>query len=612
MQGLFGVFCGEGSVAPDLVDRALRKLDPPAGLVASHWRSPDGRVLLGRLGTTILAPEPPLHAEAECVVALEGEFAPRAPGAEASGFERSTTVLAALHSESGDELPERIEGSFAAAVYDRTRDRLLVCNDRFGQRPLYFHHDGRRLVFAPTTRLATLLGDLRPHLDLDALAQFFRYQQILDDRALYQNLALLPPASRLVFDLRSGELRLDRYWDVGRIPLEQPIAWRDAVEQGAFLVRRAVLRRFEPKKRIGLFLSGGIDSRLLLGALGEHAAGIPAVNYGDPAGGDVVHARRVAARAGARFHHFDPTYPGWTREFLEFFFANSYTPLHYFNGGNNTIARQAKSVIDINLSGVMGDAVIGDLHDSHALLRVTNRLGMLDALDDFWGRGHFHPGAIDLDQAQSLFEPGFARELGDRAREALTALADRIDCAYNRRHDFLYLHTRARRCLGNLLHCERSVLENRSPFYDYGLVDYFYSVPYEYRIDRRLQIGVLHATTPRLARLPMAVSNAPPTLDPSLLRLHRWRNRAQSALHRILPVLPPLPTAELSAWPQHTRTDCATWLPEVLLGPEAVCAWMYRGDYVLSLVERTVHGDERAAWVVAGLLSLELAARHGA
>jgi hypothetical protein len=371
-----------------------------------------------------------------------------------------------------------------------------------------------------------------------------------------------------------------------------------------------VQERFEPGKGIGLYLSGGIDSRLILGALGENAVDLPTVNYGDPTGGDVVHARRVAAAARARFHHLDPAHPGWTREFLEFFFANSYSPLHYFNGGNNTIVRQAKDIIRINLSGVLGDAVIGDLHDSHALLRVTDRLGMLDALDDFWARGHFHPGAVDLDQSLSLFEPKFARELGDRARAALEALADGIDCAYNRRHDFLYLRTRARRCLGNLLHVERSVIENRCPFYDYALTDYFYSVPYEYRIDRRLQIGVLGATTPRLARLPMTGSNAPPTLNQRRLRMYYWGNRARAVLHSFVPFVAPVPTRELSAWPQRTRTDSAPWLRELLLGHGSACAWMYRPAHVDSLLVRTAHGDDVAAWVVAGLVDPEERACH--
>lgn len=607
MQGLFGVaHAGPAEAIADLEALVRSTAQPPEHFTIATWNGPSHKVQIGRLGTSILQQDP-IAVQGSWACALEGEYLRSSRGQFEQAPLTALTCWRELHSATA----ARLQGSFTLAVYDPEQQTLSLCNDRFGQRPLYYFHDGTRLAFAPITRLLRALADVSPSLDLDAVAQFFRYQQILDDRSLFSEFKLLPPASILVFDLRSGALQHSTYWDVSGLDLERPLPWDAVIENGVDLVRQAVRRCFQGNHQIGVYLSGGIDSRTILAALGEQARGLHAINYGHPAGGDAKYARAVARVAGVNLKHLDPEHSDWTREFLDFYFLASYTPFHYFNSGNNTVVREARNWLDVNVSGVMGDAVIGDLHNSHSLLRKLDRPGMFDVIDHFWGGGHFNPGAIDLDQAVLLFRPEFAAELNDRARAALGSLLDRYTCPWNRRHDFLYLHTRARRGLGNLLQVERCWIETRTPFYDYELVDFFYSVPYEYRIDRGLQIGLLNALSPRLSRIAVSGSNIPPLLNPRLIKLHLIALTLRRQATRLLPWLPPIPTSQVSSWPRRTANDTAPWIAAVLLSAESRLGPWLQPAYVHSLIRRLQAGDVVASWTVASLLSLELAWRHG-
>lgn len=607
MQGLFGIIAR--TAAPGALAERLRslkaRLDPPTHYSLHSWHGAP-QMLLGRLGSQILEATPAVFENAKYVCLLEGEYS---IAAQHSEFLRSTDGLAELYRERGEKLPQLLEGSFLITIYDRERQKLLLCNDRFGHRPVYFHHDKNGFLFAPTTRFGTLLGDLEPKTDLDAIAQILRYQQILDQRSLFQEFTLLPPASTLVFDLPSNSLEIQQYWSVNDIPLEQNIGWNEAVEHGTALFRRAVRRCFSSTRRIGVFLSGGLDSRMILGALGKDARGLPVVNYGIQSGSDVVYARQVAHAVGASYHHIQPEYPGWTQPFVRGFDRFSYTPLHYFNGGQNTIGKQASEYMDINLSGVPGDGILGTLPESSAMASVQSREWMLEEIDRYWTHGHFHPGAINLDEGETLLDPLFCRELGDRARAALATILDGLDCPYSRRHDFLYLLTRTRRCQGNLLYVERSVMENRVPFYDYELVTFFFSLPYRLRLNRQLQVAILNRISRRLSWIRASGDCIPPIRNRKILKLYYWSNRLQGIASRRISWIPKIPNKEINAWPYHTRMDSKDWIEELLLSGDAVSTSFYKADAIRSLLLRQQQDSARASWILAQLVTLELALR---
>jgi asparagine synthase (glutamine-hydrolysing) len=571
------------------------------------WADPDGHAVLARLGSATLAPDPPVHESPDIVALLEGEFRLTEDGEAAERMVHSPVQVARLYERHGERFAEAMAGWFTSVVFDRNASRLVISNDRFGTRPLYYHHDGERLIFASNTRMITALGRLQPQHDRVALAEFLRYQQLLDDRSLFEEIKLLPPGSRLIFALDSNELRLESYWKLWDVPLDQPISWQEAVEHGTFLTRRAVRRSFSGQHRFGVYLSGGLDSRLIVGALGPEARGLPVLNYGVTWGSDVIFARQVARVAHLDYHHVAPEHPGWTRDFVRFYTRVSFSPHHYFNGANVAVAPFAAELFDVNLSGVVGDCILGDPAESYEIMHTAHdRDSALCGVDGYFTRGHMNPGTIDSENAHQLLTPEWAATLDEVALGSMAQVMDCFDAPWDRRADLVYMHTRARRGLFNLLHCERSSVENRPVFYDYDLVDFMFSLPFPYRINRRLHTAILNRVTPRLAWVRTAGENVPPLQNKTVVKLFHWWNRLQGMAHRSCRWIPDVPSKEISQWPYYTRTDSAGWIEELLLNPSAHITSFVRQDGIRALLKQQQAGDETASWILAELATLEL------
>src|SRR5439155_25240891 len=117
-----------------------------------------------------------------------------------------------------------LHGKFAAALWDATSRRLVLVNDRFGMKPLYYARRPGRLVFA--SEIKALLADpaVSRQTNLRGLAQFFTFGQLLGEDTLFEGVRLLPAAGLLAYDADSGHLTLDRYWRLSGRPANRGTA----------------------------------------------------------------------------------------------------------------------------------------------------------------------------------------------------------------------------------------------------------------------------------------------------------------------------------------------------------------------------------------------------
>ena len=184
-------------------------------------------------------------------------------------------------------------------------------------------------------------------------------------------------------------------------------------------------------------------------------------------------------------------------------------------------------------------------------------------------------------------------------------IAESLHSELNRRLELVFMITRGFRSIGALLHLDRARFESRPLFYDYDFYDFCWLLPQAYRTDRRIQIAILNRLSPRLSRIPTAVSGVPPLLDPAALRRAQRRNRLQNLANRVLPWVPPVPTTELSAWPHTMRADTVHWAGEYLLSDTSRMRPYLQEDYVRSLLRRVGRDKDRTAWVLGHLVSME-------
>ena len=229
MSGVFGIVQKTGvqrSVAPTL-ERMANTLKLRSWHVTRMWVAPEAQSGLGQSNIGIISTDPqPVFSEDQSIAAVLFGEVYNTPALQqelkAKGVicrtESSAELILRLYEDCGLALPGRLQGVFALAIWDQKRSRLLLANDRYGLIPHYYAHFNQRLIFSPL--VAGILQDAEFHrsLNLDAVADFMRFQRLLGKKTFFEGLHLLPYGSQLVYQADRDELSVTHYWDFDQIP----------------------------------------------------------------------------------------------------------------------------------------------------------------------------------------------------------------------------------------------------------------------------------------------------------------------------------------------------------------------------------------------------------
>jgi len=181
-----------------------------------------------------------------------------------------TEVIVHLYEEEGETFVEKVEGMFAIALWDNSNKKLILARDRFGEKPLYFFEGADGVAFASELRSLRLFPQFTGELDWDALDQFLTLGYILAPRTPYLSARKLLPGHYLVFEQTSGRVRSHSYWSAPRLSEpSNPRTEADYLEELESLFFRVVEGRLVSDVPIGAFLSGGVDSSLVVAAMSQ-------------------------------------------------------------------------------------------------------------------------------------------------------------------------------------------------------------------------------------------------------------------------------------------------------------------------------------------------------
>jgi asparagine synthase (glutamine-hydrolysing) len=217
-----------------------------------------------------------------------------------------TEVLPHLYEERGADLVGRLRGMFAVAIWDRRRERLLLGRDRAGEKPLFYWQGADELVFASELRALLAHPRIAPAVDARALSRYLLHDFFPAPWTPLAGVHKLP-AGHLLLAGRQG-LTVRKYWDAADHVNTGDLSRRDARSLAAELDERlatAVRRRRQADTRVGVFLSGGLDSTAVLSHLSEQVGpGVPAfaIGHADPEFDESRFAADTARFFGAELH----------------------------------------------------------------------------------------------------------------------------------------------------------------------------------------------------------------------------------------------------------------------------------------------------------------------
>ncbi|MEV0624951.1 N-acetylglutaminylglutamine amidotransferase [Nonomuraea wenchangensis] len=298
---------------------------------AMHDRGPDGSglwsqgpVALGHRRLKIIdlsdkAAQPMVDGELGLAVVFNGclyNYAELRDELRRDGYRfystSDTEVLMKAYHRWGTACVERFKGMFAFAVAERDTGRVVLGRDRLGIKPMYLAEDGRRLRFASSLPALLAAGDVDTGVDPVALHHYMTFHALVPgERTILAGVRKLPAATVRVIE-PDGTSREHRYWDPpytrGALPEHAGLGaeeWRRAVLDA---LRTAVRRRMVADVPVGVLLSGGLDSSLIVALLAEQGQeGLATFSIGfESAGGEkgdeFAYSDMVAERFGTAHH----------------------------------------------------------------------------------------------------------------------------------------------------------------------------------------------------------------------------------------------------------------------------------------------------------------------
>ena len=219
-----------------------------------------------------------------------------------------TEVLIHGYRQWGKDLPARLNGMFAFAIYDTVRHQLFLARDRFGEKPLYLYRQPGRIAFASELSALLCHADIPRDLEPRAIQKLFAWGFVPAPNALYRHFRKVSGGTSLTYFLDDDSVRERRYWKF-RLEPDRSLTDRDVprlCEELRSLFAQSVKRRLMSDVPLGLFLSGGIDSGSVLAAttraLPPERISTFTIGFNEPSFNEAPFAQELAEHFGVRHH----------------------------------------------------------------------------------------------------------------------------------------------------------------------------------------------------------------------------------------------------------------------------------------------------------------------
>ena len=272
----------------------------------------DGPVGLGHRRLAIVdvagGHQPMTNEDGSVWIVFNGEIYNHAalrPGLEARGHRyrtrSDTETILHLYEEEGERCVDSLQGMFAFALWDRTRQRLLLARDRLGIKPLYYALADGELLFASEIKGVLAAGSSRPQLNAAILPEFLATRFVSGEETFFRGVRRLPPGCVLTWSPSEG-VRQSRYWRLPAGPDEATSTFEERAREVRARLTEAVRSHLMSDVPLGIFLSGGLDSSALAALMAPMASGPIrsfSVGFDDPEANELGYARLASKAVGA-------------------------------------------------------------------------------------------------------------------------------------------------------------------------------------------------------------------------------------------------------------------------------------------------------------------------
>lgn len=519
MCGIAGIFNLNGeSVAPVLLRRMTDSI--------AH-RGPDGEgfytdsfIGLGhrRLAIIDLSPaghQPMVTPGDQYIIVYNGEvynFQELRAELESlgHGFRSRTDTEVVLHAymEWGVECVSRFNGMFALALWDKTRQELFLARDRYGIKPLYYWFQNQTFLFASEHKAILTHPDVKRDIDLDALLEYFTFQNIFTNKTLLKGIQLFPAGSwaKLSLGASLSNLEFKCYWDYCFSEPERLASEKEYIEELNRLFRQAVNRQLVSDVDVGSYLSGGMDSGSITAIAARQLPYIKTFTCGfdlhSASGLELGFDERDKAELMSylfKTEHYEMVLKAGDMERIIPILAwHLEEPRVGQSYPNYYIAQLASKFVKVVLCGTGGDELFGGYPWRYYRTAVSDNFeDYIDKYYLFWQR------LIPNTAISAVFQPVWEQVKHVWTRDIFRAVFKKHDHNLRKPEDYINhsLNFEAKTFLHSLLIVEDKLsmahgLETRVPFLDNDLVDFAMQVPVKLKLKNLTEAVRLNENDP--------------------------------------------------------------------------------------------------------------------
>ena len=492
---------------------------------------------------------------------------------------------------------QSLQSPFAGCVIDKYNNTCWLLSDRYRLLPLYYVQTASLLIFSSKINPLLRSGLFDWQLDRAALLDFFTFEHLTGAKTFAAEVKLLGAGESIRFD-GQNKYQISSYYDIQQsLVTNRELRCADIAERLHMALQKSVQRAVTNSKTVAITLSGGLDSRALLGCALQTDSEIKTYTFGTPDCDDITIASQLAQRCGVshRVVHIDGSHlPLWLDKAVQ------------INGGMlgaihlhiAALAQQIAAEADVVLDGLGGDALTGG-HLSWGMLgtRSTDRAAALV----YKKRATVY---VEADQRRRLFEPDFLAGIDYDPYSSVTQhflQTDRLPWQGCHRFDLVERQQRMILFGPQLLHASIAV---QTPFYTPELIELMLSAPVPTLIEQRAYIRMHSEYLPLLASVaddkraiplswPQSVRFAKRVLDFS-------RRRLPQPLRRKLQSTAPPPT-HYGYWFRH---NLRTFVVERLLDGSDIFEGLLQRATVHKIVSQHMANQHDNSVQIGCLLSL--------
>jgi asparagine synthase (glutamine-hydrolysing) len=538
MCGICGIysFTGEVNNSQHLITTAIKALEKRGPEVQGQYISEPvvlGHSRLSIIDTSEAANQPFSDESGNYTIVFNGEiynFRQLRKSLESKGTNfrthSDTEVLLKWIIEKGPDGINDLQGFFSFALYNRNKQSLLLARDRFGIKPFLYYRDESRLLFASEMKAMIALG-IPKEIDYTSLQVYFQLNYIPAPWSIYRNVLKLMPGHYM--QIEGGNIKTTLYYE---IPFPETgkilnISYEDAQQTLKQKLEEAVAKRLVSDVPLGAFLSGGIDSSIIVALATKHVNKLNTFSIGfrdEPMFDETRYANSVAKMHKTNHTVFSLT----TSDLLECLYnVLDYTDEPFADSSALAVyilSRETKSKVTVALSGDGADELFAGYNKHMAEWRVYNP-GILSGVLKL-----AHPLLAHLPQSRSNYLGNKIRQMHRFGKGMNMLPRDRYwrwaaftdedypgklllnqlnDIEYRERKEQLIKFGSSQNDVNQTLYNDMKLvlpndmltkvdmmsmansLEVRVPFLDHDLVNFVFSLPQEYKIDRHNRKKVL-------------------------------------------------------------------------------------------------------------------------